>query len=224
MPAVPTRVGVEAHELADVRLAEHPRLLGAGQHLGIAGDRADRPGSQQAAHLREVPVGDGQDARYPQAGLREERLDDPCGAAAARHHVFDDDGPRSRARRALGERAAGFSRFRPHVGERKVEPLGDRLRPRDPGVGYADDVVGPGDRRAGGVGERVVDEAAEGRERVEAAAVATAGSQDPGLPAEPLIPRHPQVGGEGAGRDERGGDGAGMPRIGQARERPVPGA
>lgn len=218
---MPARVGVEAQELGGVRLAEHARLPRAGQDLRVAGDRADRPGGQQVAHPREVPVGDGLDARHPQAGLGQQRPDGPRGAGAARHHVLDDDGLATRARLALGERAAGLAGLGAHVGEREVEPLGHGLRPRDARVRHRHDVVGAGKRRAGGVGERVIDEAAQGRDRVEAAAVAAAGGPDPGFPAVPLVPGHAQVGGEGAGCHQRGGHGAGVPRVGQAGRRPA---
>ena len=174
---MPARVGVEAREPGDVCRAEQAGLLRAGQDLRVAGDGADRPGRQGVAHLREVPVGDGLDPRHPQTGLGLQRLDGPRGAAAARHHVFDDDGSCARDWLALHERAAGPACLGTHVGERKVEALSDGLRPRNSGVGDGDNVVGTGERRAGRVGERVVDEAAEVRECVEAAALQPQGAR-----------------------------------------------
>jgi hypothetical protein len=58
----------------------------------------------------------------------------------------------------------------------------------------ANDVAGAGKREARSVSESVVDHAPQGRDRVEPAAVAAARRQDPGFPADPLLPRLPQVG------------------------------
>jgi hypothetical protein len=145
LPAVPAGIGVETQELADVGRADQPCLVGTGQDLGVAGDRADRPGSQRGPHLREVPVGDGLDARYPQSGLGEQRMDGPCGAGAARDHVLDDDGSGPTARFAVDQRTTGRACLGAYVGQRQVKPFGEGFRPRDPGQGHGDDVVSVGE-------------------------------------------------------------------------------
>jgi hypothetical protein len=142
---VPSGIGIETQELADVGRADEPCLVGTGQDLRVTSDRADRPGGKRGPHLREVPVGDGLDARYPHSGLGEQCLDGPCGAAAARDHVLDDDGPGATAGFALDERTTGRACLGAHVSQRQVEPFGEGFRPRDPGQGHGHDVVGVGE-------------------------------------------------------------------------------
>jgi hypothetical protein len=136
--------------------------------------------------------------------------------SAAGDHVLDDDGPGPAAGRALDERATRRPRFGADVGQREVEPLGQGLGPGNPGVPDGDDAAGAGKPYPGRVGQSVIDQPPEGRDSVEQPAVAPARGPDPGLPAEPLINRLPQVGGEGPRRDQRVGHRPGVPGVEQA--------
>jgi hypothetical protein len=117
---MPSRIGVESHKLADIGRPDYPCLLRAGQDLRVASDGANCPRGQHGPHLREVPVCDGLDTRYPHPGLGEQRPGGPRGAVTARDHVLDDHGPGSVAWRALDERAADSTCLGAHVGQRKL--------------------------------------------------------------------------------------------------------
>jgi hypothetical protein len=205
-------VGVEGLELAQAGLVDQPRRPGVGQDLRVAGQRADRPAGQRGPHLGKVPVRDRRDPGHPQVAFCPHRRDRPPGAFTARDHILHDDGARVSGGRAFHQAGAGYARLGAYVGQGKAEPFGQGLGPGDPGGGDADDVADVVERR---VGQRVVDQPAVGRERVEAAAVTAARRTDPGFPAEPPVPGQLQVHGEGPGFDQRRGDGGRVTRVGQ---------